>query len=257
MIWIASRRRMSMPTSVPVVVQGHFVYDQTMNVEARVSAIAAAIGEPGRARILYCLVDGRARTSTELAVVAGVTPSTASVHLHRLKMQDLVKVHAQGKHRYYSLEGPGVAAALEALSVLASGSSTAFVPATPNRLRGARTCYDHIAGVLGVSLHDRFMGLNWILPGTGSNDAYELTPQGEKAFEGLGIGIEATRKLRRRFAYPCLDWSERRPHIGGALGAALLQVARKRKWVMQDLDGRALTVTAAGRREMLARFGLL
>jgi DNA-binding transcriptional ArsR family regulator len=228
-----------------------------MNVNARVSTIAAAIGEPARARMLYCLVDGRARTSTELAVVAGVTPSTASVHLHRLKTQNLVTVHAQGKHRYYGLEGPGVAAALEALSVLASGSGAVFVPATPNRLRGARTCYDHIAGVLGVSLHDRFMALNWLSPGAGSNDAYDVTPQGAKAFENLGIGIEATRKLRRRFAYACLDWSERRPHIGGALGAALLHVARKRKWVTQDLDCRALTVTAAGRREMLARFGLL
>ncbi|HLX42524.1 MAG TPA: helix-turn-helix transcriptional regulator [Bryobacteraceae bacterium] len=257
MIWIASRRRMSMRISMPVVMQGHFVYDQTMNVDARVSAIAAAIGEPARARILYSLVDGCARTSTELAVVAGVTPSTASVHLHRLKARNLVKVHAQGKHRYYSLEGAAVAAVLEALSVLASGSSAVFVPATPNRLRGARTCYDHIAGVLGVALHDRFVGLNWLSAGTGSTDAYDVTPQGAKAFEGLGIGIDATRGLRRRFAYACLDWSERRPHIGGALGAAVLHVARKRKWVMQDLDSRALTVTAFGRREMLARFGLV
>src|SRR5579864_9122806 len=134
-----------------------------MNVEgqadAAVSRIAAAIGEPARARMLYCLLDGRARTSTELAVVAEVTPSTASVHLQRLKTERLVKVFAQGKHRYYSLEGSNVAAALEALSVLAGGSRVAFVPNTPNRLRAARTCYDHIAGTLGVTLHDRFTEL--------------------------------------------------------------------------------------------------
>src|SRR5580693_9609836 len=119
-----------------------------MNVEhhadAAVSRIAAAIGEPARARMLYSLSDGRARTSTELAMVADVTPSTASVHLQRLKAQRLVKVFAQGKHRYYSLEGANVAAALEALSVLVGGSHDAFVPNTPNHLRAARTCYDHI-----------------------------------------------------------------------------------------------------------------
>src|ERR1700722_13381521 len=124
------------------------------DADGAVSRIAAAIGERARARMLYCLVDGRARTSTELAMVAQVTPSTASVHLQRLKMQRLVKVVAQGKHRYYSLESANVAAALEALSVLAGGEREAFVPNAPNRLRAARTCYDHIAGALGVALHD-------------------------------------------------------------------------------------------------------
>src|SRR6202047_3776740 len=134
--------------------------DADHHTDAAVSEIAAAIGEPARARMLYCLVDGRARTSTELAMVADVTPSTASVHLQRLKTARLVKVFAQGKHRYYSLEGAKVAAALEALSVLAGGSHAAFVPS--NRLRAARTCYDHIAGTLGVSLHDRFQTLGWL-----------------------------------------------------------------------------------------------
>ena len=134
------------------------------DADAAVSRIAAAIGEPARARMLYCLVDGHARTSTELAVVADVSPSTASVHLHRLKAERLVKVLAQGKHRYYSLEGTNVATALEALSVLAGGPRDAFVPNTPSRLRAARTCYDHIAGTLGVSLHDRFQALGWISP---------------------------------------------------------------------------------------------
>ncbi len=229
--------------------------DVERDADAAISSIAAAIGEPARARMLYCLVDGRARTSTELAVVADVTPSTASVHLQRLKAERLVKVFAQGKHRYYSLEGTDVAAALEALSVLAGSSHAAFVPNTPSRLRAARTCYDHIAGTLGVSLHDRFQALGW-LSNARANNTCDLTLKGAKAFEALGIDIEATRVLRRRFAYPCVDWSERRPHLGGALAAALLKTALKRKWVFQDLDSRALRVTSLGRREMAARFGL-
>jgi DNA-binding transcriptional ArsR family regulator len=246
--------------SMAVVPQGRFVYNQTMNVEEHadlaVSRIAAAIGEPARARMLYCLVDGHARTSTELAMVAEVSPSTASVHLSRLKSERLLKVVVQGKHRYYSLEGPNVAAALEGLSVLAGARPDQFVPNTPSRLRTARTCYDHLAGVLGVSLHDRFQALGWLSADRASDNAYRLTADGTKAFQALGIDLEAIGALRRRFAYGCLDWSERRPHIGGSLGAALLNVALKRKWVIQDLDSRALDITSLGRREMLTRFGL-
>jgi DNA-binding transcriptional ArsR family regulator len=225
------------------------------------SAIAAAIGEPARARMLYCLLDGRARTGTELAVVADVTASTASVHLQRLKTRRLVKVLAQGKHRYYSLEGANVAAALEALSVLAGRPGAPFVPNTPSHLRAARTCYDHIAGTLGVSLHDRFQALGWLRPESGRpHDSTarpcDLTPSGSRAFAALGIDVEAARNLRRRFAYACVDWSERRPHLGGALAAAILTVALKRKWLFRDLDSRTLRVTSFGRREMLVRFGL-
>jgi DNA-binding transcriptional ArsR family regulator len=245
---------------MPVAVQEHFVYDQSMSVEEHfdtaVSRIAAAIGEPARARILYCLMDGHARTSTELASVADVSPATTSVHLNRLKTEHLVKVLVQGKHRYYSLDGPHVASALEGLSVLAGGSRK-FVPNTPSRLRVARTCYDHMAGAVGVSLHDGFMTLGWLRPGSADNESeYDLTPEGTKRFESLGIDIEATRTLRRRFACACLDWSERRPHVGGALGAALLKIALKRRWVIQELDSRALDVTSLGRREMLSRFGV-
>jgi DNA-binding transcriptional ArsR family regulator len=232
-----------------------------MNVEryddSAVAGIAAAIGEPARARMLYCLMDGHARTSTELAMVAEVSPSTASVHLNRLKTERLVKVLVQGKHRYYSLESPNVAGALESLSVLAGAPRGKFIPTTPSRLRAARTCYDHMAGAIGVSLHDRFEALGWLsADSTGGGNAYSLTLSGTTAFEALGVDIEAARALRRRFAPACLDWSERRPHLGGALGAAVLTVALKRKWVLQDLDSRALTVTSFGRREMLTRFGL-
>src|SRR5262245_224166 len=121
-----------------------------------ISQIAAAIGEPARVRILYSLLDGRARTSTELAAVADVTPSTTSVHLNRLKEERLVKVLAQGKHRYYSLYDTDVASALEALSLVAAGARQNFVPSTPRHLLEARTCYDHMAGKLAVSLHAKF-----------------------------------------------------------------------------------------------------
>jgi len=233
--------------------------DVESDADAAVSRIAAAIGEPPRARMLYCLVDGRARTSTELAMVAEVKPSTASVHLHRLEKERLVKVLAQGKHRYYRLAGEDVAAALEALSVLAGGFRNSFVPHTPNRLLAARTCYDHIAGTLGVALHDRIKAMGWLSGGAGQSaaeNAYELTPRGIKAFGELGIDVQANRALRRRFAYACVDWSERRPHLGGAVGAALLNIALERKWVIRELDSRALAITRVGRREMRARFGL-
>lgn len=207
--------------------------------------------------MLYCLADGCAHTATELAVVAEVTPSTASVHLQRLKAQRLVTVFAQGKHRYYSLEGPDVAAALEALSVLAGRAGCApIVPRTPTRLRAARTCYDHIAGSLGVSLHDRFTSLGWLSNATEGDHAYDLTAAGAKALNALDIDIAAARALRRRFAFACVDWSERRPHLGGALGVALLEFVLKRRWIVREPDSRALTVTSAGRREMLARFGV-
>ena len=231
--------------------------DVTRIPDVAVSRIAAAIGEPARARILCCLMDGRARTATELAVVARVGAPTASVHLGRLANERLIRVVTQGKHRFYSLEGPNVASVLEGLSVLAGGPRNKFVPTTPSNLRAARTCYDHLAGTLAVALHDRFTRLGWLCAASdGGEYAYDVCTKGSKAFEALEIDMDATRALRRRFAYGCLDWSERRFHLGGALGAALLKIALNRKWVTAELDGRELTVTTLGRREVLAHFGV-
>lgn len=229
----------------------------THSADEAVSKIAGAIGEPARTRILFSLMDGLAKTATELAIVAEVTPSTASVHLNRLKAENLVKVQAQGKHRYYCLAGPNVARALEGLSVLAGDVRTRFIPNTPDRLRVARTCYDHMAGTVGVFLHDRFLAFGWIesSPASGAS-RYDLTQSGRKAFEALGIDIEAARALRRQFAFGCLDWSERRPHLGGALGAALLKLLLTTKWLSRDQDSRALSMTRLGLREMRSRFGL-
>lgn len=225
--------------------------------DAAVSRIAAAIGEPARTRMLFCLMDGLARTSTELAIVAEVAPSTASVHLNRLHAENLVKVQVQGRHRYYSLAGANVARALERLSILAGDVRAKFVPNTPDRLRAARTCYDHMAGAVAVCLHDRFLALRWIGPSSSERrSTYELTRPGAMALQDLGVDIEAARVLRRRFAYGCLDWSERKPHVGGALGAAMLRLMFTRKWVSRELDSRALSVTALGKREMRIRFGL-
>ena len=218
--------------------------------DRRVSGIAAAIGEPARARMLYCLLDGHARTGTELGLVAAVSASTASVHLARLRDSQLVKVHVQGKHRYYSLKDDAVVRALEALSIVAGRGAAKFVPNTPSRLRFARTCYDHMAGEIAVALHDQMQSLGWLRAEPIGSDLYELSDQGRAGLARLGIDIDATAALRRRFAYACLDWSERRPHVGGALGAALLKLALKRKWVTQDLRGRGLGLTNLGRRSL-------
>ncbi|HEV2110082.1 MAG TPA: metalloregulator ArsR/SmtB family transcription factor [Gammaproteobacteria bacterium] len=224
--------------------------------DSQVSAIAAAIAEPARTRMLYCLMDGHARTSTELAAVAEVSPSTASVHLARLKEQRLVKVATQGKYRYYSLEGPGVAAALEALHVLAGTPPSRFVPNTPPRLRAARTCYDHMAGAVAVALHRRLLERSWLVDTASGDGNYVLTEDGTRAFTALGVDVAGARAQRRRFACACLDWSERQPHMAGSLAAALLKAALKRRWVVKDLDSRALRVTPIGRRELSRHFGL-
>jgi len=223
--------------------------------DVTVAAIAGAIGEPARARMLLCLMDGHARTSTELSVVADVGAPTASAHLARLKAAGLVVAVAQGRHRYYRLAGPEVAAVLESLNVLA-GTGAVFTPNTPPRLRVARTCYDHMAGAVAVSLHDRLQALAWLTPTPGEpRRRYEVTSVGAEALGGVGLDVAAARAQRRCFACDCLDWSERRPHLGGALGAALLKLALRRNWVEQDLDSRALSVTTLGRRELATRFG--
>ncbi len=189
-------------------------------------------------------------------MVAEVSPSTASAHLARLKEQNLVAVMASGKHRYYRLQGPSAAAVIEALTVFAGERQENLPSRVPNRLRAARSCYDHMAGQLAVALHDHFIARAWLTHDASKQGAYELSDLGDKALTELGLDIACARALRRRFAYACVDWSERRPHLGGALGAAVLDVAFKKKWVIRELDSRELNITAAGRRELVARFGI-
>lgn len=218
--------------------------------DTRLASVAGAIAEPARAKMLCCLMDGHARTGTELAVVAEVSPSTASVHLARLRDQQLVTVLAQGRHRYYTLAGSDVAEALEALLRLAGLPRPAFVPSTPDRLRRARTCYDHMAGSVAVGMHDAMTQRGWL-------DAdYQLSEEGAQALTQLGLDLGKLRKARRQFACACVDWSERRPHLGGALGAGLLDLLVRKGWVERDLDSRALGITRAGERHFQRVFGL-
>lgn len=224
--------------------------------ELALSRIAGAIAEPARTKMLCSLMDGHARTSTEMAVIADVSTSTASAHLARLKEDGLLKLHTQGRHRYYSLADIQVAQALEALMVVGQSLNPRFVSTAPNRLQFARTCYDHMAGTLAVRLHDHFIESGWLTSADTDDRAYQLTDCGEAAIVGMDIEIAKVKAQRRMFACSCLDWSMRRPHLGGALGAALLQTVLNRKWVIQDLDSRALALTPKGRKELFGRFGI-
>jgi DNA-binding transcriptional ArsR family regulator len=228
------------------------------NIEEAASHVASAIGEPARARMLFGLLDGRARTSTELALIANVSPSTASAHLTRLRDARLINVHVQGRHRYYRIEDRRVAAMLERLSVLAGADmrTAPFRASTPEHLVHARTCYDHIAGSLGVALHDALVARQWIARHGSRSAGYSLTEVGERHLSEEGVDVEKVRALRRRFAFACLDWSERRPHLGGALGAAICSMMVERKWVKPERDSRALSITAIGKRELPRRFGI-
>jgi DNA-binding transcriptional ArsR family regulator len=207
--------------------------------------------------MLLILLDGHARTSTELATLVEVAPSTASAHLNRLRDSKLIRVVVQGRHRYYSLNGPEVAGVIERLGALSRQTTKRFVPTTPELLRTARSCYDHMAGALAVAWHDQFLREGWLIfDARDGTDAYQLTNRGTQRLAQLGIDLNEVRTLRRRFAYPCLDWSERRSHLAGALGAALLRHAVRKKWVVRELDSRALRLTRFGQKSLLQHFGV-
>lgn len=215
--------------------------------DERLAAVAAA--DPARARMLCSLLDGCARTATELAAVAGISAPTASSHFQRLLGQGLVSLDTQGRHRYYRLAGAGIARALEALLAVADLPRPVFEPSTPAALRHARTCYDHMAGSIAVTLHDAMLAQGWL-------HNYEITESGRDHLSKLGLDLDALARKKRQFACACLDWSARRPHLGGALGAALLQLAVTRGWASRDLDSRVLRISANGARQMSAAFGV-
>lgn len=217
------------------------------------AAVAGAIADPARSRMLCALLDGCARTATELAALADIGASTASSHFSRLREQGLVEMHVQGRHRYYRLTNAQVAHALEALLSITDRKAATFKPSTPSALKHARTCYDHCAGEIAVRLHDDLLHAGWVH--VQGND-YGLTEKGTDQLAKLGIDVESVSQQRRRLAYPCMDWSERAPHIGGALGAALLDLMLKRGWVNRHLDSRALSVTPKGSANLAKTFGL-
>jgi len=219
-------------------------------LEQRLAAVAAAMADKTRARMLCMLMDGRAYTATELSAASDVAASTASSHLARLVEQHLVDCVAQGRHRYFRITSKPVADALETLMGLAGGDTVKIRSHTPVNLRFARTCYDHMAGEMAVALHDRLIMQGWLEEG-----AYVLTAEGKVALTELGIDCEPTRQ-RRRFACACLDWSERQSHLGGQLGAAFLDAFERHGWVDRRLDSRELRLTARGRRMLADQFGL-
>ncbi|MFC0229343.1 ArsR/SmtB family transcription factor [Serratia aquatilis] len=220
-------------------------------LEDRLATLTAAIADRTRARMLCLLMDGRAYTATELSAAVDVAASTASSHLSRLQEQNLIACVKQGRYRFYRLAGKPVADALEMLMALAGEERPKVKSTTPDALRFARTCYDHIAGEIAVQLHHRLLELGWL---EGEND-YQLSNQGLAALTQLGIDCSAPPS-RRRFACDCLDWSERKAHLGGALGAAMLTAFERRGWLWRQLDSRALQLTPAGVKALKLHFGL-
>lgn len=216
-----------------------------MNATLNLAAIGRLLGDPTRALILETLYDGRAWAATELARATGITPQTASSHLRKLVDANLLAVDAQGRHRYFRLAGSDVADALEALSVLATRrvERPGLHRVRDDPMSRARMCYDHLAGQLGVALTASLTRHGYCVEG---HDTYDLSTSGESLLERLNIDVEQVRKRRRSFARKCLDLSERRYHLGGALGAALADCFFERRWLQRLDDSRAVTVTARG-----------
>lgn len=216
---------------------------------------AALMGDPGRANILAALMDGRARTAKELALIAGVSPQTTSGHLNKLSAGALVECLAQGRYRYYRIANPLVACAIEGLMAL-SHQRPKLRPARPmpeSELRVARTCYDHLAGRLGVELLAQLLKQGHIKPG---EPDYRLSKRGAEFLATLGLDAEKIAAQRRGFARPCLDWSERRPHLAGALGAAIADRCFELGWIDRMRDTRAVKITPKGASALRSKFGV-
>jgi DNA-binding transcriptional ArsR family regulator len=243
------------------------------------SRIGALLADPGRAAMLWSLMDGTARPAGELTMIAGISPSAASGHFSRLVESGLLALEVSGRHRYYRIATPDIAIAIEALANLAQASAPLREAAQAHRapprpasavpldMRYARTCYDHLAGELAVRLFDRMLTSKWleVVPGAqGPQDgepagskrpgptALDATPQGINEFSRLGIDLTAQKARRRRFACTCIDWSERRPHLGGALGAAFLDACTEHGWLETTAKRRVMRVTPAGERHFAA-----
>lgn len=213
--------------------------------------ISGLMCEPARARMLWNLLDGRAYTATELAVASGLSATSASNHLSKLLDAEVVRVEMQGKHRYYTFASPDVAYAVESLANLAGGKTRPRVP--PEGIKYCRTCYDHLAGLVGVRLLEG-LEKNGILEGP--DEAYGVTEKGWSWLAGFGIFEEELGQARRPMVRKCLDWSERRPHLAGLLGARLLEKMLERKWFRKVEFSRELEVLPRGRKEMAEMLGV-
>ena len=228
---------------------------QSMSNAPQIAEVAALVGDPARANMLCALLGGRALTATALALSAGVSPQTTSGHLGKLFTARLVVQMKQGRHRYYRLAGPRVRQMLESIMNVALTGPPRFQPKSKHddRLRHARTCYDHIAGVVGVGLAEQMAARDFVVLG---DEAGEVTSAGMEFLSKLGVDLSCVRNKRRVFCRPCLDWTERRLHIGGAVGAALADRCFELKWIERMRDSRALNITPAGRRGLMESFSL-
>lgn len=229
-----------------------------MASNAAFAEIASLAGDPARAGMLHALMDGRALTATELARVAGITPQTASGHLARLTVAGLLAVTRQGRHRYHRLASPAVARMIESIMQVAAASqpkrTRTFTGPRDAALRAGRTCYDHLAGQLGVALADAMVARGQIEWGM---DAGIVTSSGIAMLDRLGIDVAGEDKRKSRvLCRPCLDWSERRPHLAGAIGAALCTHCFSAGWIKRVAGTRAVTVTPKGQREFRDVFGI-
>lgn len=218
-----------------------------MNTKYTLASTAALIADPARAAMLAALLDGRSLPSGELARIGGVSAQSASMHLSQLVDGGFLTVKRQGRHRYYTIARREVAHAVEALGVI-STSEKCRPTMSDQVLRYARTCYDHLAGELAVQLMDRFEG-DGLLVSSGERD-YEVTRRGEMFFNKWAIDVEAVRQSRRHFARRCLDWTERRDHLAGSLGAAICEKFLASGWINRDKHSRAVHLSLAGRREL-------
>ena len=228
----------------------------------QIAEIASLVGEPARAAMLVELMDGRALTATELAWVASITPQTASSHLSRLVSAGLVEVAQQGRQRNHPLSGPGVARMLEGIMQMASANElkrprALVVGPKDAALRAARTCYDHLAGRLGVAIADRLIAQGAIAV---EDDAGFVTEQGVGLLAHIGIELPEGRdeavRSSRPICRPCMDWSERRPHIAGKLGVAICTHCLEKGWICRRKGTRALDITPTGRAALKDVFGV-
>src|SRR5579884_63873 len=226
-----------------------------MEANVDLAAVGRLIASPARAAMLDALFDGRSWSVGDLAAAAGVAPSTASEHLRLLLAGGLVVDGRDGRHHRFRLRGPDVAEALELLVTLAPAAPrSGLKQATRNgALHAARTCYDHLAGRLGVAVTDALVERGHLL---GPEQDFAPTPGGERAFERIGVDVAALRRARRPLARACLDWSERRPHLAGALGAALLARLEAAGGLERLPTPRAVRLLAPG-EALLHRLGVV
>jgi DNA-binding transcriptional ArsR family regulator len=217
-----------------------------MNRKHAIAALGSLLADTGRSAILLALLDGGSLAAGELARAAGVSPQSASAHLAKLTAGGLVSARSEGRCRFYQLRNARVAYALEALGAVATVQAPVqyIRPKVDEQMMLARSCYDHMAGRIAVKLTER-MEEKRIIAAAGSND-YRVTTRGRDWFGKLGIELDGLRTTRRAFARRCLDWTERRPHLAGAVGSALLSHFIEDGWLARIGESRVLRVTHRG-----------